>query len=61
VGKGDAKEKLCLHLLHRGVATMGGRLFVMSAAHTKEDIDQTAEAIGASLDAMLADGELQKV
>ena len=60
MGKGDAKEKLCLHLLHRGVATMGGRLFVMSAAHTREDIDQTAEALGASLDAMLADGELQK-
>jgi len=60
IGKGDAKEKLCLHLLHRGVATMGGRLFVMSAAHTKEDIDRTAEALGASLDAMLADGELSK-
>ena len=60
MGKDDAKEKLCLHLLHRGVATMGGKLFVMSAAHTKEDIDQTAEALGASLDAMLADGELQK-
>jgi len=39
---------------------MGGRFFVMSAVHTKEDIDQTVEALGSSLDAMLADGVLQK-
>jgi len=39
---------------------MGGRFFVMSAVHTEEDIDQTVKALSASLDAMLADGELQK-
>lgn len=60
IGEGATKENLCLHLLHRGVTTMGGRFFVMSAVHTKEDIDQTVEALGSSLDAMLADGVLQK-
>jgi len=54
------KKKLCLHLLHRGVANMEGRLFVLSAAHTEEDINQTAEAFGASLDAMVAEGTIQK-
>ena len=60
IGEGATKENLCLHLLHRGVTTMGGRFFVMSAVHTKEDIDQTVEALGSSLDAMLADRVLQK-
>jgi len=60
IGEGATKENLCLHLLHRGVTTMGGRFFVMSAVHTKEDIDQTVEALGSSLDAMPADGVLQK-
>ncbi|GAI79542.1 unnamed protein product, partial [marine sediment metagenome] len=46
------QERLCLHLLHRGVATMEGRLFVLSAAHTEEDIDQTVKALCDSLDAM---------
>jgi len=50
-----AKRKLCLHLLHRGVANMEGKLFVLSAVHTEEDINQTAEAFGASLDAMVAE------
>lgn len=52
------KTKLCLYLLHHGVATMGGRLFVLSAAHTKEDIDQTIEALGAALDNIVAEGVL---
>ena len=60
LAEGATKENLCLHLLHRGVATMGGRFFVMSAVHTEEDIDQTTAALGSSLDAMLADGELPK-
>jgi len=52
------KQRLCLHLLQRGVATMGARFFVLSAAHTEEDIDQTVKAFGDSLDAMIAEGTL---
>jgi glutamate-1-semialdehyde 2,1-aminomutase len=49
------RTRLSLHLLHRGVATMGGRFFVLSAAHTKEDIDQTIDAFDDSLDAMISE------
>jgi len=55
------QSRLCLHLLHRGVATMDGEIFILSAAHTKEDIDQTIEAFGDSLDAMLAEGTLSQI
>ena len=54
------KQRLCLHLLHRGVATMGGRLFILSAAHTEEDIDQTVKALCDSLDAMIVEGALNQ-
>ncbi len=54
------KQRLCLHLLHRGVATMGGRNFILSAAHTEEDIDQTVKAFGDSLDAMITEGTLNQ-
>jgi len=54
------KIRLCLHLLHRGVSTMLGRLFILSIAHTEEDIDQTVKAFGDSLDAMMAEGTLDK-
>jgi len=50
--------RMLLHLLQRGVANMGGRLYVVSAAHTKEDIGQTVKAFGESLDAMIAEGSL---
>ncbi len=54
------KQRLCLYLLQRGVATMGGRFFILSAAHTEEDIDQTVKAFGDSLDAMIAEGILNQ-
>ncbi len=55
-----AKSRLCLHLLQRGVATMGGRLFILSTAHSKEDIDKTMDAFGDALDAMVFEGTLPK-
>jgi len=54
------QSRLCLHLIQRGVATMDGEIFILSAAHTKEDIDQTTEAFGDSLDAMIAEGTLSR-
>ncbi|GAH62773.1 unnamed protein product, partial [marine sediment metagenome] len=52
--------RLGLHLLQRGIATMSGRFFILSAAHTEQDIDQTIQAFGDSLDAMIAEGSLSK-
>ena len=57
---GPIKMRLCLHLLQRGVATMGGRFFVMTGAHTKADVDQTIDAFEASLADMLEEGTLKK-
>ena len=56
----SVKVQLCLHLLHRGVSTMGARFFILSAAHTEEDIDKTMQAFGDSLNAMIAEGTLNK-
>jgi glutamate-1-semialdehyde aminotransferase len=52
--------RLCLHLLQRGIATMNGEFFILSDAHTKEDIDRTIEAFSDSLDAMIAEGTLNQ-
>lgn len=53
-----AKTLLGLHMMHRGIATMGGRFFVLSSIHTKEDIDQTMETFASSIDDMLSEGLL---
>jgi len=59
LGGATANEKLCLHLLHRGVATMGARFFIISTAHTEEDINQTMEAFDSALEGMVAEGTLE--
>ena len=57
--KMPVKTLFGLHLLHRGIATMDGRFFVLSAAHTKQDIDQTIEAFASSLEDLAAEGTLK--
>jgi len=37
---------------------MAGRFFILSTAHTEEDIDQTVQAFADSLDAMIAEGTI---
>ena len=58
LGGDRAKARLCLHLLQHGISTMGARFFILSAAHTEEDIEQTVKAFTGSLDAMRAEGSL---
>jgi len=55
---GALKTLLGLHLLQRGIATMGARFFVMSAAHTREDVDRALEAFADALDDVMAEGVL---
>jgi glutamate-1-semialdehyde 2,1-aminomutase len=57
-GKLPQKERLCIHLLQRGISTLSARYFVMSAVHTEEDIDKTVNALKASLEAMREEGTL---
>ena len=46
------RHQLSLQLLQRGVFSSAGS-FILSVAHTEEDIDQTVKALGDSLDAMI--------
>ena len=50
-------SRLIIHLLMRGI-DMPLNLFVLSAAHTKDDVDQSIRAFGDSLDAMISEGTL---
>lgn len=54
-------SRLCLHLLQRGIAAFDRGFFVLSAAHTREDIDRTIQAFAGSLDAMIAEGTLSRL
>ena len=51
-------QRLELHLLTRGIATTRGEAFTLSAAHTGADIAETAEALAASVGAMVDEGSL---
>lgn len=53
------RERLCLHLLKRGISTMMGRFFILSTAHTEEDMDHTVKVLIDSIDAMIAEGSLK--
>lgn len=52
--------RLCLHLLQRGIAVFTKGFYILSAAHTMEDVDQTIDAFSDSLDAMLNEGTLSQ-
>lgn len=50
--------RLDLHLLQRGVASIRGQAFILSAAHSEPNLELTAEALRASLVAMREEGTL---
>jgi glutamate-1-semialdehyde 2,1-aminomutase len=60
--KSPTRKRLCLHMLQRGISIFpsGGKIFIMSVAHTKEDMDKTIQAFRDSLRTMIADGSLDK-
>ena len=58
LGNAQKKDRLCIHLLQRGISTLGARYFIMSAVHTEEDIDKTVNALEASLAAMREEGTI---
>jgi glutamate-1-semialdehyde 2,1-aminomutase len=55
---GPVRARLTLNLLQRGVAVINGEAFVMSQAHTEQDVARTVEAFSASLEAMKREGSL---
>ena len=54
------KLRLMMQLYSRNIATIGARLFIMSTAHTEEDINQTVKAFRDSLEAMIDEGSLKR-
>ncbi len=58
LGGSAQKLRLSLHLLQRGISTLQGRMFIFSSAHTEDDVDKTAAALVASLEAMISEGSL---
>jgi glutamate-1-semialdehyde aminotransferase len=56
----DVINTLNWYLLLHGVNALRGVAGWVSAVHSKEDIDQTIEAFGATLNGMVADGVIQK-
>ena len=60
MGGNVEKNRLHIHLMHRGIATMSARLFIFSCVHTEKDVDQTVKALSDSFEAMLAEGTLKK-
>jgi len=59
MGMLKTKARVCHHLLQRGIATMGGRLFILSCVHTKEDVEKTVTALADCLDAMIEEGSIK--
>lgn len=46
-------NQLCLRLLERGIATMGGRMFILSSIHTMAALEHTVEALELCLDELM--------
>ena len=57
----EEKHKLGVYLLHHGIHTHQGRQFILSIAHTKEDIDKTINALIKAIDNAMADGAIGKL
>ena len=57
----EEKHKLGVYLLHHGIHTHQGRLFILSIAHTKEDIDKTVEALVRAIGDAMVDGAIGKL
>jgi glutamate-1-semialdehyde 2,1-aminomutase len=58
--KSPTRKRLCLHMLQRGISIFpsGGKIFILSIAHTKDDMDKTVQAFRDSLHAMIVEGSL---
>ena len=60
IGSLTQKSRLCHYLLQGGVAMLPGGMFILSSAHTKEDIDKTVFILEHSIQKMISEGSLEK-
>ena len=61
VGGGPEKNKIGVYLLQRGIQTVLGRMFILNIAHSKEDLDKTADALIDAVITAQQDGVLGKL
>lgn len=54
----DERQRLGFYLLHHGVHTHQGRVFILSMAHTKHDVDRTVEALCRAIHDAMAEGAI---
>jgi len=52
--------RLTLNMFRHGIAPPRGQLVTLSAVHSKEEVDQAVQALGQSLDALIAEGTIDK-
>ena len=58
--KAPVFERLMIHLLQRGIASLMGQVYIFSAEHTEIDVQKTIEALGESFDDLINEGLLEK-
>jgi glutamate-1-semialdehyde 2,1-aminomutase len=49
------KSRFSQYLLQAGIVLLAGEMFVLSSAHTKEDVEKTVSALEAALPALISD------
>ena len=54
----EEKHKLGVYLLQHGIHTHQGTMFILSIAHTKEDIDKAVDALVKAIGEAMADGAI---
>jgi len=54
----EEKHKLGMYLLQYGIHSQQGRMFILSAAHTEEDIDRTVQALVRAIGDAMAEGAI---
>ena len=52
------KHRLGMYLLHHGIHAQQGRMFILSMAHTREDIDSTITALVKAIGEAMAEGAI---
>jgi glutamate-1-semialdehyde aminotransferase len=54
----EEKHRLGLYLLQHGIHSQQGRMFILSVAHTREDIDRTIDALIRAIGEAMAEGAI---
>ena len=54
----EEKHRIGVYLLQHGIHTHQGRMFILSVAHSREDVDRAVQALVAAIGEAMADGAI---